>query len=213
MIVEVEEDPCETLMYVAAQTKELARVEKEVYSRVLRQWHPCPTAVAAATLHGCFGALLKRHVSRMACGLSSEVLHAASKLDKSLLQMAAEDRPLHGRQTEIAAAMTPYDVDATILGLVKGWMDDRLTMGAECVRRARDSESWNPRSKAEPYAQSAVDLMKLAKVTVDELLEIQVPSSSCREEQQQRLVDGIDHLVYQYALLLVASCGNRNNYF
>ncbi|PUZ49701.1 hypothetical protein GQ55_7G346300 [Panicum hallii var. hallii] len=215
MIVEVEEDPCETLMYVAAQTKELARVEKEVYSRVLRQWHPCPTAVAAATLHGCFGALLKRHVSRMACGLSSEavrVLHAASKLDKSLLQMAAEDRPLHGRQTEIAAAMTSYDVDATILGLVKGWMDDRLTMGAECVRRARDSESWNPRSKAEPYAQSAVDLMKLAKVTVDELLEIQVPSSSCREELQQRLVDGIDHLVYQYALLLVASCGSKESY-
>lgn len=168
MIVEVEEDPCETLMYVAAQTKELARLEKEVYSRVLRQWHPCPTAVAAATLHGCFGALLERHVSRiMACGLSSEavrVLQAASKLDKSLVQMAAED----ARQTtEIAAAMAPYDVDATISGLVKGWMDERLTMGAECVRRARDSESWNPRSKAEPYAQSAVDLMKLAKVTVD----------------------------------------------
>ncbi|WVZ81479.1 hypothetical protein U9M48_028852 [Paspalum notatum var. saurae] len=209
MMVEVEEDPCETLMYVAAQSKDLARVEKEVYSRVLRRWHPCPTAVAAAALHGCFGALLKRYISRMmACSslLSSEsvrVLHAAAKLDKWLLQMAAEDEPPGPAAPLIIA---PYDVDATISGLVKGWMDERLTMGAECVRRARDSESWNPRSKAEPYAQSAVDLMKLAKVTVDELLEIQV-APACREELLQRLLDGIDHLVRQYALLVASSCG------
>ncbi|CAO2044374.1 unnamed protein product [Urochloa humidicola] len=216
MIVEVDEDPCETLMYVAAQTKELARVEREVHSRVLRQWHPCPTAVAAAALHGCFGALLKRHVSRMGSGLSSDsvrALHAASKLEKSLLQMAAEDNGPHARrQAEIdQVAMAPYDVDSTILGLAKGWMDERLAMGAECVRRARDSESWNPRSKAEPYAQSAVDLMKLAKVTVDELIEVQVPPA-CRDELLQRLVDGIDRLVHQYALL-VASCGsNKESY-
>ncbi|XP_062186069.1 protein unc-13 homolog [Phragmites australis] len=214
MIVEVDEDPCETLMYVAAQTKDMARVEKEVYSRVLRQWHPCPIAVAAATLHDCFGALLKRYVSRMACSLSSEsvrVLHAASKLDKSLLQMAAEDDPAYSIRQQI---MTPYDVDSTIFGLVKGWMDERLTIGAECVRRARDSESWNPRSKAEPYAQSAVDLMKLAKVTVDELLEIQVAGQppACRQELLQHLVDGIDQLVHQYALL-VASCGSKESFF
>lgn len=204
MIVEVDEDPCETLMYVASQTKELARLEKEVYDRVVRQWHPCPTAVAAATLHGCFGALLKRYVSRMAaCGLSSEtvrVLHAASKLDKWLLQMASEDDPPPDQPP-----MTPYDVDSIIFGLVKGWMDERLKVGDECLRRAQEAETWNPRSKAEPYAQSAVDLMKLAKVTVDEMLEIQV-ASACKEELLQRLVDGIDHLVHQYAMLL-ASCG------
>lgn len=212
MVVEVDEDPCETLMYVAAQTKELARAEKEVYGNVLRRWHPCPTAVAAAALHGCFGALVKRYVS--SCGLSGEsvrALHAASKLDKSLQQMAAEDEPAgagagHGIYRQVTGTMAPLDVDATISGLAKGWMDERLTMGAECVRRARDSESWNPRSKAEPYAQSAVDLMKLAKVTVDELLQ-KVPSGSCREELLQRLVDGIDHLVHQYALL-VASTGS-----
>ncbi|KAK8456305.1 hypothetical protein SEVIR_3G000600v4 [Setaria viridis] len=213
MIVEVDEDPCETLMYVAAQTMELARVEKEVYGRVLRQWHPCPTVVAAAALHGSFGALLKRYVSRMGSGLSSEsarALHAASKLDKSLLQMAAaENEAAAGRQHR--QQMVPYDVDSTIFGLVKGWMDERLATGAECVRRVRDSESWNPRSKTEPYAQSAVDLMKLAKVTMDELLEIQVPSSSCREELLQCLVDGIDRLVHQYALL-VASCGSKESY-
>ncbi|GJN25900.1 hypothetical protein PR202_gb13786 [Eleusine coracana subsp. coracana] len=182
MIVEVDEDPCETLMYVAAQTKELVRVEKELYSRVMRQWHPCPTAVAAATLHGCFGALLKHYMA------------------------AEEDDP--AAADAVREQMAPYDVDSTIFGLVKGWMDERLTIGAECVRRARDSESWNPGSKSELYAQSAVDLMKLAKVTVDELLEIQVAGQppACREELLQHLVDGIDQLVHQYALL-VASCG------
>ena len=207
MIVEVDEDPCEALMYVASQTKDLARVEKEVYSRVLRRWHPCPTAVAAATLHGSFGSLLKRYVSKMACGLSSEsvrVLHAASKLDKWLLQMAGEDDPPAADQ--LLPPMASYDVDSIIFGLVKGWMDERLKVGDECVRRAQESETWNPRSKAEPYAQSAVDLMKLAKVTIDELLEIQV-APACKEELLQRLVDGVDHLVHQYALLLASSCG------
>lgn len=213
MIVEVDEDPCETLMYLAAQTMEVARVEKEVYGRVLRQWHPCPMAVAAATLHGNFGALLKRYVSKMGSGLSSEsvrALYTASKLDKSLLQMATAEDEVGGSRHH-HQQMVPYDVDSTIFGLVKGWMDERLAMGDECVKRAQDSESWNPRSKAEPYAQSAVDLMKLAKVTVDELLQIQVPTSSVREELLQRLVDGIDRLVHQYALL-VASCGSKESY-
>jgi len=209
MIVEVDEDPCEVLMYVASQTKDLARVEKEVYSRVLRRWHPCPTAVAAAKLHGSFGALLKRYVSRMAaaCGLSSEsvrVLHTASKLDKWLLQMAGEDDPPAADQ--LPPPMASYDVDSIIFGLVKGWMDERLKVGDECVRRAQEAETWNPRSKAEPYAQSAVDLMKLAKLTMDELLEIQV-APACKEELLQRLVDGVDHLIHQYALLLASSCG------
>jgi hypothetical protein len=67
MIVEVDEDPCEALMYVASQTKDLARVEKRgVQPRAL-----AVALVPAATLHGSFGALLKRYVSRMAaCGLS-----------------------------------------------------------------------------------------------------------------------------------------------
>lgn len=213
MIVEVDEDPCEALMYVASQTKDLARVEKEVYSRVLRRWHPCPTAVAAATLHSCFGALLKRYVSRMAaCGLSSEsvrVLHAASKLDKWLVHMAGEDDLAAADQ--LPPMMASYNVDSIIFGLVKGWMDERLRVGDECVRRAQESETWNPRSKAEPYAQSAVDLMKLAKVTMDELLEIQV-APACKEELLQRLVDGIDQLVHQYALLLASSCGSKDSY-
>uniref|UniRef100_A0A8I6XMU3 Uncharacterized protein n=1 Tax=Hordeum vulgare subsp. vulgare TaxID=112509 RepID=A0A8I6XMU3_HORVV len=47
-----------------------------------------------------------------------------------------------------------------MVGLVTEWMDDRLRVGAECVRRAtRDSETWDKPSssskRCEPFAQSA----------------------------------------------------------
>jgi hypothetical protein len=205
MMVEVEDDPSETLMYVTAQTKEIARVEKDVYAPILRQWHPCPAAIAAITLHACFDTYFKRYVSKMAGCLSSESMRAlqmVSELDKYLVQMAhdADNGDGYGGKQLI-----PYDVDSIVVGLVTEWMDDRLRIGAECVRRARDSEAWNPGSKNEPYAQSAVDLMKLAKATVDELIEIHQrwPMS----EPLQHLADGIDRLVHQYASFLATSCG------
>uniref|UniRef100_A0ACD5YLK9 Uncharacterized protein n=1 Tax=Avena sativa TaxID=4498 RepID=A0ACD5YLK9_AVESA len=204
MMVEVEDDPRETLMYVAAQTKEMARVEKEVYAPILRQWHPCPAAIAAVTLHACFGTYFKWFVSKMDGCLSSESMRAlqtASDLDKYLVQMAHDDDGAgHGSKK-----MIPYDVDSIVVSLVTEWMDDRLQIGAECVRRARDSETWNPGSKSEPYAQSAVDLMKLAKVTVDVLMEIHQrwPMS----EPFQNLADGIDRLVHRYSSFLASSCG------
>lgn len=76
--------------------------------------------------------------------------------------------------------MIPYDVDSIVVGLITKWMDDRLRVGEECVRRARDSETWNPGSKGEPYAQSAVDLMKLTKATVEKLIkEFRRSSPNC----------------------------------
>lgn len=204
MLVEVEEDPGEALMYVAAQTKEMARVEKDVYSPILRQWHPCPAAIAAVTLHSCFGVYLKQYVSKMAGCLSSKSMHVlqtASELDKYLVQMAHDD----DEDGSVSKQMIPYDVDSIIVGLVTEWMDDRLRIGAEYVRRARDSETWNPSSKSEPFAQPAVDLMKLARATVDELMEIH--QQRAMPELVQHLVDGIDRLVQRYALFVASSCG------
>lgn len=66
------------------------------------------------------------------------------------------------------------------------------------------SQSWIPRSKSEPYSQSAVDLMKLAKVTVDEFFEIPV---GARDDMVQDLADGLDTIFQDY-ISFVASCGN-----
>lgn len=65
-------------------------------------------------------------------------------------------------------------------------------------------QSWIPKSKTEPFAQSAVDLMRLAKVTVDEFYEIPVSS---REDLVMELADGLETLFQDYTAF-VASCGN-----
>lgn len=67
-------------------------------------------------------------------------------------------------------------------------------------------QSWIPKSKAEPYAQSAVDLMKLAKITVDEFFEIPV---GAREDMVQDLVEGLESIFHEYTAF-VASCGKSS---
>ncbi|XP_024311454.1 uncharacterized protein LOC106865446 [Brachypodium distachyon] len=104
MLVEVEEDPSETLIYVAAQTKEMARVEKDMASSCLSSE-------------------------------SMRALQTASELDKYLVQMAHDDDVYD-------SGISSYEVDSIILGLVNGWMDERLQIGAECQenKRFRDLE-------------------------------------------------------------------------
>ncbi|KAG1361486.1 protein unc-13 [Cocos nucifera] len=211
MIVEVEEDPSEILMQLIRETENLAMVEKETYSPILKKWHPVPTAVALVTLHNCFGIVLKQCISRIT-GLTNElvrVLQTATKLEKVLVQMVVEDAAdCDDGGKGIIKEMTSYDVDTIILNLMRAWIDERLKIGRQCVNRAKDNENWNPKSKTEPYAQSAVDLMKLAKVTVEEFFEIQV---GARDELVQVLADGLESLVQEYTSF-IASCGTKQSY-
>lgn len=64
-------------------------------------------------------------------------------------------------------------------------------------------QNWSPVSKSEPYAESAVNLMKITKATVDEFYEIQVEA---KDEVAQSLADGLDSISKDY-ILFVASCG------
>ncbi|KAJ3693151.1 hypothetical protein LUZ60_012246 [Juncus effusus] len=209
MVVEVEEDPCEILSQLAIQTEELANIEKETYSPVLRNWHPYPTAVAVVTLHNCFCSIFRQYVARMS-GLTNEfirVLNHAGRMEKKMVKMAKDN--LTGSKdggNSVVSEMIPFEVDSIIMNLIKGWMEDRLRIGRECVKRATETENWHPRSKdkKDAYAQSAAELMKVAKTTVDEFFEIQVDRA--REELLQELADGIDKLVQDYASL-VASVG------
>ncbi|KAJ8505193.1 hypothetical protein OPV22_006079 [Ensete ventricosum] len=211
MVVEVDEDPNDTLVHLAKETERIALFEKETYSQTLKRWHPAPTAVAVATLHNCFGVVLKQHLAR-GSGLTNElvrVLHTAGKLERKLVQMGMEDSAdADDGGKGIMREMSPYEVDSVILNLMKNWIDDRLRMATECVSRAKETESWNPKSKSDPYAQSAMELMKLAKVTVDEFFEIQVGG---RDELVQTLADGLDSLFQDY-ISFVASCGSKQSY-
>ncbi|XP_042468676.1 protein unc-13 homolog [Zingiber officinale] len=211
MVVEVDENPNDTLVHLAKEVENLAVFEKENYSSILKRWHPVPGVVALMTLHACYGIVLRQHLSRIE-GLTNElvrVLHVAGKLEKLLVQMAVEESAeAEAEAKAILREMVPYEVDSVILSLLRNWIDERLRMGRECVTRAKEIESWNPKSKTEPYAQSAVDLMKVAKVTVDEFFEIQVGG---RDGVVQILTESLDSLIQDYTSF-VASCGSKQSY-
>jgi hypothetical protein len=52
--------PVHILSVLAKEVGDLAAKEKNMYSPVLKKWHPLATGVAAATLHDCFGNEFKK---------------------------------------------------------------------------------------------------------------------------------------------------------
>ncbi|KAF8769094.1 hypothetical protein HU200_006931 [Digitaria exilis] len=224
MIIERDNDPGSVLMQLARDTEQLATFERRNFSPVLRRWHPAPVAVAAVTLHGCFGVVLRQYLAKVTI-LTDElvrVLHSASRLEKALAQMTAEDAAdCHdGRAKAIVGDMEPFEVESVVMGLLKAWMDDKLGLAKDCVLRARDTEvlvrstqtnldtSWIPKSKEDPFAASAMELMKLARFTIDEFSEI---PASAKDEVVHDLVDGLEAIFHDY-ISFVASCGTKQSY-
>ncbi|KAF8392150.1 hypothetical protein HHK36_022492 [Tetracentron sinense] len=211
MAVEVEEDAGKALLQLANETEGLAMKEKENFSPILKRWHPIAAGVAAVTLHNCYGVVLKQYLARvsMLTNRAIEVLHRAGGLEKLLIQMVVEDSVDcdDGGKT-IITEMVPYEVDSIILNLLKTWIDERLKRGKGYLDRAKETETWNPKSKTEPYAQSAVEMMKLAKETVDDFFEIPINIS---DDLVQDLADGLE-LLFQDYTSFVASCGSKQSY-
>ncbi|KAL6641065.1 hypothetical protein ACP70R_019246 [Stipagrostis hirtigluma subsp. patula] len=212
MIVDRDNDPGVVLMQLARDTEQLAIFERRNFCPVLRRWHPAPVAVAAVTLHGCFGVVLRQYLAKVSI-LTDElvrVLHSASRLEKALAQMTAEDAADcdDGRAKGVVGDMEPYEVETVVMGLLKTWMDDKLMLCRDCLLRAKDTESWIPKSKEEPFAGSVMELMKLARATVDEFSEI---PASAKDEVVHDLVDGLESIFQDY-ISFVASCGSKQNY-
>lgn len=144
VIIDRDSDPGSVLIQLARDTEHLALFERRNFSPVLRRWHPAPVAVAAVTLHGCFGVVLRQYLSKVTI-LTEElvrVLHSASRLEKALAQMTAEDAAdcADGRAKGIVGDMEPFEVESVVMGLLKAWMDDKLGLGRDCLLRARDTE-------------------------------------------------------------------------
>uniref|UniRef100_A0A0E0CUY2 MHD1 domain-containing protein n=1 Tax=Oryza meridionalis TaxID=40149 RepID=A0A0E0CUY2_9ORYZ len=206
-----DEDPGDILARLAGDTEQIALSERDAFGPVLRRWHPFPGAVAAVTLHGCFGVVLKQYLGK-ATGLSNElvhVLHAAGRLEKALVQMVVEDvADSDDGGKSVVREVVPYDVESIVFGFLRTWVEERLKICRECMPRAKETESWMPRSKNEPYAQSAVELMKLAKATVDEFFGIPV---AVRGDLVQDLADGMEAIFLEYISFLT-SCGSKQSY-
>ncbi|CAN4120576.1 unnamed protein product [Withania somnifera] len=195
------EEVSQTLIKLAYGTEELAAKEKETFSPVLKKWHPIAAGVAAVALHSCYGTLLKQYLT------------GATLLTKQtvsfLIQMVVEDSDeCEDGGKAIVREMVPYEVDSIITNLLSKWIQERLKKGKEIIMRAKETETWNPKSKSEPYAQSAVDLMRHAKESLDNFFEIPMAIS---DDLAGDLANGFEHLFKEY-VTFVTSCGSKQSY-
>lgn len=131
------------LSVLAQDISELAFSEKAIYSPVLKRWHPLAAGVAVATLHSCYGNELKQFVA----GTSEltpdaiQVLRAADKLEKDLVQIAvgdAVDSDDGGKS--IIREMPPFEAEAVIVDLVKAWIKTRVDRLKEWIDKNLQKE-------------------------------------------------------------------------
>ncbi|PPD80326.1 hypothetical protein GOBAR_DD22737 [Gossypium barbadense] len=112
-------NPLPILAILAKDVSELAVHEKHVFSPILKGWHPLAAGITE---------------------LSSDivqVLRAADKLEKDLVQIAVEDEvDSDDGGKAIIREMPPYEAEAAIGNLVKGWIKTRVDRLKECVDRA-----------------------------------------------------------------------------
>lgn len=133
----------EVLLKLARETEELASKEKDIFSPLLKKWHPIAAGVAAVTLHTCYGTLLKQYLTSASTVMNDtiSVLQRAGKLENVLVQMVVEDSAeCEDGGKAIVREMVPYEVDTLILNLLKQWIQDRLKKGKENLHRANETE-------------------------------------------------------------------------
>lgn len=136
-------NPLPVLVILAKDVGELATNEEQVFSPILKHWHPFAAGVAVATLHACYGNELKQFIS----GLSEltpdavQILRAADKLEKDLVQIAVEDAvESDDGGKAIIREMPPYEAEAAIANLVKVWIGTRIEKMKEWVDRNLQQE-------------------------------------------------------------------------
>ncbi|KAK9058412.1 hypothetical protein SSX86_023254 [Deinandra increscens subsp. villosa] len=201
----------EKLIQLAKQTEELGLREKGTFSPVLKKWHLFSAGVAAVTLHTCYGKLLRQFLAANPV-ISDEtvvVLQQADKLEKAFVNMVIEDsiECEDGGKT-VVKEMVPYDVDSIVLIYLRQWIQDCLKRVKDVVETAKETETWNPKSKSEPYAQSAMELMKQAKEAVESFFDIPIGIS---EDLVCEFADAVEHILQDY-IAFVASCGSKQSY-
>ncbi|KAL0368481.1 UNVERIFIED_CONTAM: protein unc-13 [Sesamum calycinum] len=200
----------EVLIKVARKTEELGVKERDIFSPILKKWHPVAAGVAAVTLHTCYGTLLKQYLtSKSSLNETVLVLQRAGKLEKALVQLVVEDSvECEDGGKMIVREMVPYEVDALIVRLMKQWIQERLQKGKEYILRAKQTETWNPKSKTEPYAHSAAEIVSFVKEAMENFFEIPINVS---ETLFYDLIDGLENVFVDY-ITFVASCGSKQSY-
>ncbi|RXH74612.1 hypothetical protein DVH24_029333 [Malus domestica] len=197
---------------LAQDVSELAFSEKEIFGPVLKRWHPLATGIAMAALHSCYGNELKQFVA----GISDltpdtiQVLRAADKLEKDLVQIAVEDLvDSEDGGMSIIREMPPYEAEAVIANLAKAWIRTRVDRLREWVDRNLHQEVWNPKANKERFAPSAVEVLRIIDDTLETFFMLPIPMHSVLVPE---MMIGLDKCIQHYILNAKSGCGTRNTF-
>ncbi|PPD92642.1 hypothetical protein GOBAR_DD10401 [Gossypium barbadense] len=205
-------NPLPVLAILAKDVGELAVHEKQVFSPILKGWHPLAAGVAVATLHSCYANEIKQFIS----GITEltpdavQVLRAADKLEKDLVQIAVEDAvDSDDGGKAIIREMPPYEAETAIANLVKGWIKTRLDRLKEWVDRNLQQEVWNPQANQEGFALSAVETLRIIDETLDAFFQLPIPAHPALLPD---VIVGLDKCLQYYVIKAKSGCASRNTY-
>ena len=131
------------LCILAKDIGDLAKHEKDLFTPILKKWHPLAGGVAVATLHSCYANELRQFISglRELTVDSVEVLKAADKLEQDLVQIAVEDSvDSEDGGKGIIREMTPFEAESTISNLARSWIKSRVEQLREWIDRNSQKE-------------------------------------------------------------------------
>ncbi|KAJ0971438.1 hypothetical protein J5N97_019397 [Dioscorea zingiberensis] len=200
------------LSILAADIQDLAHKEIEVFSPILRKWHPLAAGIAVATLHVCYGNELKQFISSVTelTSDSIQVLKAADKLEEELMLIAVKDSAdSDDRVRELIHEMRPYDTENTIANVMRSWIKRRVDQLKEWVDKNLRQEIWNPRANKEKCASSAVEALRIVDETLDAYFQLPILMHSAFLPD---LVNGLDKSLQYYVLKTKHGCGTRDAY-
>ncbi|CAL9186990.1 unnamed protein product [Musa hybrid cultivar] len=204
--------PTPVLSILAKDIGELARKEKELFSPILKKWHPLAAGVAVATLHSCYGSELRQFISSATevTPDTVEVLKAADKLEKALVHIAVEDSvDSEDGGKSLIREMPPYEADIAIANLVKVWIKTREERLKEWVDRNLQQENWNPRANMENCAPSATEALRIINETLDAFFQLPIQMHAMLLPD---LLIELDKSLQRYTLKVKSGCGTRSSF-
>ncbi|PKU80682.1 protein unc-13 homolog [Dendrobium catenatum] len=201
------------LAILAKDTGDLANKEKNIFSPILKRWHPLAAGVAVATLHSCFGNELKQFISSVTDLTidSVQVLKAADKLEKDLVQIAVEDSvDSEDGGKGLIREMPPYEAESVIANLTKAWLKVRVDKLKECVDKNLQQEAWNSKgTNKERCAPSAVEVLRSVVETIDAFFQLPIPIHPALLPD---LMIVLDKSLQYYATKVKSGCGTRSSF-
>ncbi|EEE68622.1 hypothetical protein OsJ_27179 [Oryza sativa Japonica Group] len=202
--------PVPVLSILAKAIGDLATKEKTVYSPVLKKWHPLATSVAVATLHSCFGNEIKQFIAGLTdlTPDAAQVLKAADKLEKDLVNIAVEDSVnIDDDGKLLIREMLPYEAENVMANLVKAWVKERVDRLKGWIDKNLQHETWNPKANGENFAPSSMKMMQIIDDTLQAFFQFPLTMHSTLHSD---LATGLDRNIQYYVSKSKAGCGTQS---